>query len=93
MTNLQDKAESDEDLAQMIIGQGPCTYLLLLLLGLILLFPYLEEGIFARMLLGILFSIVLLVRAFAAKQTRQGFILKLGLALAFNGRRCGLRIS
>jgi hypothetical protein len=81
MTDLQDKAESDEDLAQMIIGQGPCTYLLLLLLGLILLFPYLEEGIFARMLLGILFSVVLLVGAFAAKQTRQGFILKLGLAL------------
>lgn len=65
----------------MIIGQGPSTYLLLLLLGLILLFPYLEEGIFARTLLGILFSIVLLVGAFAAKQTRRGLILNLGLAL------------
>jgi Ion channel len=81
MLNKQDKAESDEDLAQMIIGQGPCTYLLLLLLGLILLFPYLEEGIFARTLLGVLFSIVLLVGAFATRQTRRGFILKLGLAL------------
>ena len=38
----------------MIIGHGPCTYLLLLLLGFILLSPYLEEGIFARTLLGIL---------------------------------------
>jgi hypothetical protein len=81
MTNPQDKAESDEDLAQMIIGQGPCTYLLLFLIGLILLFPYLEEGIFGRTLLGILFSIVLLVGAFATKQTRLGFILKVGLAL------------
>jgi hypothetical protein len=36
---------------------------LLLLLGLIILSPYLEEGIFARTLLGILFSIVLLVDA------------------------------
>jgi hypothetical protein len=81
MTTPQHKAESDEDLAQMIIGQGPCTYLLLLLLGLVLLFPYLEESIFGRTLLGILFSSVLLVGAFAAKQTRQGFILKSGLAL------------
>lgn len=81
MTNPQDKTESDGDLAQLVIGQGPCTYLMLLLLSLILLFPYLEEGIFARTLLGILFSIVLLVGAFATRQTRWGFTLKLGLAL------------
>ncbi|MBT8769395.1 potassium channel family protein [Metapseudomonas boanensis] len=81
MTNPKDNAESDEDLAQMVIGLGPCTYLLLLLLGLILLFPFLEEGIFARTLLGILFSIVLLVGALATRQTRWGFILKLGLAM------------
>lgn len=81
MANPQVEAESDQDLAHMIIGHGPCTYLLLLLLSLVLLFPYLEEGIFARTLLGILFSIVLLVGAFANRQTRRGFILKLGLAL------------
>ena len=81
MTDPKVEAESDADLAQMIIGQGPCTYLLLLLLGLILLFPYLEEGIFARTPLGILFSTVLLVGSFATRQTRRGFILKLGLAL------------
>ncbi len=81
MANLQDKAESEEDLAQMVIGRGPCTYLLLLLLGLILLFPFLEQGILARTLLGILFSIVLLVGASATRQTRRGLILKLGLAL------------
>jgi hypothetical protein len=72
MTNPQDKAESDEDLARLIIGHGPCTYLLLLLLGLIILSPYLEEGIVARTLLGILFSTVLLVGAFATRQTRRG---------------------
>jgi hypothetical protein len=81
MTNQQDKAESDEDLARLIIGHGPCTYLLLLLLGLIILSPYLEEGIVARTLLGILFSTVLLVGAFATRQTRRGFIFKLCLAL------------
>jgi hypothetical protein len=81
MTDPKNKTEFDEDLGQMVIGRGPCTYLLLLLLGLILLFPFLEEGIFARTLLGILFSTVLLVGAFATRQTRWGFILKLGLAL------------
>ncbi|MCK8656621.1 potassium channel family protein [Pseudomonas umsongensis] len=81
MKNPQDKAESEADLAQLVIGHGPCTYLMLLLLGLILLFPFLEEGILARTLLGIVFSIVLFVGAFAARQTRRGVIIKLGLAL------------
>lgn len=81
MAHSQDKTEYEDDLSQMIIGLGPCTYLLLLLLGLILLFPYLEEGIFTRTLLGILFSAVLLVGASATTQTRQGFIFKLVLAL------------
>ncbi|WP_374439308.1 potassium channel family protein [Pseudomonas panipatensis] len=81
MTKQQDKIESDEDLAQLVIGLGPCTFLLLLLLGLILLMPFLEEGIFARTLLGILFSIILLVGAFATRQTRWGFLFKVGLAL------------
>ena len=81
MTNPQDKTESDADLGQLVIGLGPCTYLLLLLVGLILLFPFLEEGIFDRILLAILFSTVLLVGAFATRQTRQGAILKLCLAL------------
>ncbi|MGE8066004.1 potassium channel family protein [Pseudomonas sp. NPDC089569] len=81
MKDPQEKAESSEDLSQMVIGQGPCTWLLLLLLGLILLFPVLEEGVFARTLLGVLFSTVLLVGAFATRQTRRGFIFRLGLAL------------
>lgn len=81
MTHPQDKTESDADLGQIVIGLGPCTYLLLLLLGLILLFPFLEEGMVDRILLGILFSTVLLVGAFATRQSRQGVILKLGLAL------------
>lgn len=89
MTNPQDPPEFDEGLAQVLIGKGPCTYLLLLLLGLILLFPFLEEGLFARTLLGILFSIVLLVGAFATRQTRWGFILKLGLALLGVGLQWG----
>lgn len=82
MKNPDDKTEPEADLAQMVVGLGPCTYLLMLLLGLILLFPFLEEGIYARTLLGILFSSVLLMGAFATSQTRLGLLLKLSLALA-----------
>ncbi|MEN5301164.1 ion channel [Pseudomonas sp. TWI628] len=81
MENPKDKTASDADLAQMILGVGPCTKLLLLLIGLILVFPYLEEGLIARTLLGILFSSVLLVGAFATPQTQRAFSLKLGLAV------------
>lgn len=81
MPQSRDTTESDADLSQMIIGLGPCTYLLLLLIGMILVFPFLEEGLFPRMLLGILFSSVLLVGAFATPQSQRGLILKVGLAL------------
>lgn len=81
MPQSRDTTESDADLSQMIIGLGPCTYLLLLLIGMILVFPFLEEGLFPRMLLGILFSSVLLVGAFAAPQSRRSLIFKVGLAL------------
>jgi hypothetical protein len=69
------------DLAVIIRGRGPCTYLLLLLIGLILLFPYFEEGVFGRTLLGVLFSAVLLVGAIATRPSWWGLVFRLGLAL------------
>jgi hypothetical protein len=72
----------DDDLVRIMAGSGgPCTYLLVSLLGLILLFPYLQEGFVGRTSLGILFSLVLLASSFVATQTRRTFAFKLGLAL------------
>src|SRR5262249_26062560 len=71
----------DDDLAQVIRGRGPCTYLMLALIALILLYPYLQEGTFARIALSILFSLVLLGGAFAIRQSRRALIFKSGLAL------------
>jgi hypothetical protein len=71
----------DDDLAQVIRGRGPCTYLLLALIALILLYPYLQDGTFGRVSLSILFSLVLLGGAFAIRQSRRGLIFKSGLAL------------
>jgi hypothetical protein len=73
--------EIDEDLAQVIRGRGPCTYLLLALIALILLYPYFQEGVLARVSLAILFLLVLLCGAFAIRQSRPALILKLALAL------------
>jgi hypothetical protein len=47
MTNKQMPIEQDEDLAQVARGHGPCTYLLLAFVALILIYPYLKENIFS----------------------------------------------
>jgi hypothetical protein len=73
--------ESDADMADVIKGRGPCTYLLLALLALILLYPYLQHGLLARIVLGILYSMVLLGGAYAMGQNRRSLILGFGLAL------------
>ncbi|ANN68150.1 ion channel [Bordetella bronchialis] len=78
---METQEAAHEDLFVMMKGGGPCTWLLLLLIGLILLFPFLEDGIFGRTLLGILFSAVLLTGAFASRPTSSGMVLRLGLAL------------
>jgi len=41
MTRKQTPVEHDEDLGQVVTGHGPCTYLLLALLALILIYAYL----------------------------------------------------
>jgi hypothetical protein len=74
-------SESDEDLAQILAGTGPCTYLLLSLLALILLFPYVEQGVIGRIVTGILFSAVLLLGSLAVPQSRRTLALKIALAL------------
>jgi hypothetical protein len=73
--------EFDEDLAQVIRGHGPCTYLLLALIALILLYPDLQEGTFGRVSLAILFSLVLLGGAFVIRQSGPALVLRTGLAL------------
>ena len=49
--------DEDEDLAQVVSGHGPCTYLLVSLLLVILVFPYCKNGgVFGKILLSVLFS-------------------------------------
>jgi hypothetical protein len=81
MVGEHPKPESDEDLAQVVTGHGPCTYLLLSLLALILVYPYLKTGIASRTILGILYSLVLLGGAYAVDRSRRAFAWGFGLAV------------
>jgi len=74
------KLESDEDLAEIVTGHGPCTYLLLALIVLILLFPYAQGDVFGRIVLAILYSLVLIGGAYAIGRNRRTFIVGFGLA-------------
>src|SRR6266853_2044504 len=81
MNQEKPKFESDEDLAEIVTGHGPCTYLLLALLVLILLFPYAKGDVLGRALLAILYSLILIGGAFAISRNRRMFIVGFGLAV------------
>jgi hypothetical protein len=85
MRKKQPAAEQDEDLAQVVTGHGPCTYLLLALLALILVYPYLNEGVASRVILGLLYTAVLLGGARAVGRDRRRRIVGLGLAVVAIG--------
>jgi hypothetical protein len=73
--------ESDEGLAEIVTGHGRCTYLLLSLLGLILLYPYVGGNFIGRMALSILYALVLIGGAYAIGRDRQTVIVGFGLAV------------
>jgi hypothetical protein len=81
MKREKPKFDSDEDLAQVVTGHGPCTYLLLSLLGLILIFPYAKGEFLGRALPAILYSLVLIGGAYAISWNSRRLIIGSGLAL------------
>ena len=72
--------EADEDLAGVMTGRGPCTWLLLALIALVLVYPYIETGDFGRIVLGVLYSLVMIGGAHAIGQSKRLLILRVGLA-------------
>ena len=81
MKREKPKFDSDEDLAQVVTGHGPCTYLLLSLLGLILIFTYAKGEFLGRALPAILYSLVLIGGAYAISWNSRRLIIGSGLAL------------
>jgi uncharacterized membrane protein len=83
MRHRNTKFESDEDLAQAVVGVGPCTYLLAALLGLILVYPLCEHngGTAGRIVLGLLYSAVLIGGTYATGRSRESLIIGIVLAV------------
>ena len=77
--------ESDEGLAQLLTGYGPCTLLLLSLLALLLIYPYLENTATSRIILGILYSCILVGAVYVVGRHRRTFAVGGTLALVSVG--------
>ncbi|HWB49332.1 MAG TPA: hypothetical protein VG651_09500 [Stellaceae bacterium] len=76
------KFESDEDLAQAVVGVGPCTYLLLALLGLIIIYPYCKSGgLIGRVILAVLYSLVLIGGTYATSRSLRSLVIGISLAV------------
>ena len=86
-------SEVDEDLAQVVTGHGPCTYLLLALLGLILVHPYAKGDAVGRIVLAILYSMVLVGGAYAIGRNRRALIVSFGLAAVGVALQCAALVS
>jgi hypothetical protein len=80
MAEKKPEFESEEALVGIVKGHGPCTYLLLSLIAFILLFPYAESDIPGRMLLGVLYSLIMIGGAFVIGRSRHIAILAFVLA-------------
>ena len=74
-------SEVDEDLAQVMTGHGPCSYLLVALIGLILIFPFTHNDIISRIVLATLSSLVLVGGVYAIARSRRMLVVGLGLAI------------
>jgi membrane protein CcdC involved in cytochrome C biogenesis len=85
MVHRQPPVEQDDDLALVVRGHGPCTYLLLSLVVLLFIYPYLKENTFSKVVLGLLYSAVLIGGAYAIGRDKRKLGIALGLAICAMG--------
>ena len=69
----------DQDLAQVMTGHGPCSYLLVALIGLILIFPFTHTDIISRIGLATLSSLVLVGGVYAVGRRRRMLVVGFGI--------------
>jgi hypothetical protein len=76
------KPETDEDLAQVVLGHGRCSYLLLSLFMLLIIYPYgVSAGLIGKIINTILLSLILIAGAYATTPNKQSLIAGVILAI------------
>jgi ion channel len=78
-------SEVDEDLTQLVRVGGRCSYVLLALLSLILLYPYVIEWAWGRLVLVAMASCIFVAIAYAIGRSRQRLIAGSFFAVALLG--------
>jgi uncharacterized membrane protein YvlD (DUF360 family) len=82
MRTQKPKRETDENLAQIVTGHGPCTYLLLSFLIFILIYPYCKNThVVSRVIPSLLFSLILIEGIYVTSRTRQALIIGIVLSI------------
>jgi hypothetical protein len=74
--------ETDKDLAEIVVGHGPCTYLLASLFLLLFIYPYcIDEGPTGKLIVSIIFSMILITGSYAIGHNRRSLVLGGALAI------------
>jgi hypothetical protein len=83
MREPDDITEVDEDLTQLVGVGGRCSYVLLALLFIILLYPALVDWAWGRLVIGLLLSVIIVAIAYAIGRSPRHFHVALIIAVTF----------
>ena len=74
--------ETDKDLAEIVVGHGPCSYLLLSLFLILIIYPYgIDEGPIGKIVVSVIFSMILITGSYATGHNRRSLVFGVALAI------------
>ena len=74
--------KTDNDLAAIVVGHGPCSYLLVSLFLLLFIYPYyIDEGPIGKIIVSIIFSMILITGSYATGHNRRSLVFGVALAI------------
>jgi hypothetical protein len=74
--------ETDKDLAEIVVGHGPCSYLLVSLFLVLLIYPYcIDGGPIGKIIVSIIFSMILITGSYATGHNRRSLVFGVALAI------------
>ena len=74
--------ETDKDLAEIVVGHGPCSHLLGSLFSLLLIYPYcIDAGSIGKLILSIILSMILITGSYATGHNQRSLVFGVALAI------------